>query len=144
MNLTIKHFNDLTLTELYDILRLRSSVFIIEQACIYQDLDDADKNAYHLYLSDNEGIQAYLRVLPDSKWGEVSIGRVIAAKRRQGLGSKILSEGIKIAKEKYNAKRIAIGAQSYARSFYETAGFVKASEEYIEDGIAHIKMILEL
>ena len=103
-----------------------------------------DKNAYHLYLSDSEGIQTYLRVLPDSVWGEPSIGRVISVKRRCGLGSSLLLEGIKTAKEQYNAKRIAIGAQTYARSFYEQAGFVKASEEYMEDGIAHIKMILEL
>lgn len=144
MNLTIKHFNDLTLSELYDILKLRSSVFIVEQACIYQDIDGMDKNAYHLYLSDSEGIQAYLRVLPDSKWGEVSIGRVISVSRRQGLGSRILAEGIRIAEEKFGAKRIAIGAQVYAQSFYERAGFVRVSDEYIEDGIAHVEMMLEL
>ncbi len=144
MELNIKHFNELTVSELYDILKLRVSVFVLEQSCLYQELDDMDKNAFHLWLSDGGGIQAYLRVLPDSVWGEVSIGRVISVKRRQGLGSLILAEGIKTAKEKYGAEKIAIGAQLYAKSFYEKAGFVKASEEYDEDGITHIKMILEL
>lgn len=144
MKLTVKHFNDLTGSELYDILKLRVSVFVLEQSCLYQELDDMDKNAFHLWFSDEEGISAYLRVLPQSVWGEVSIGRVISVKRRQGLGSLILAEGIKTAKEKYGAKRIAIGAQLYAESFYEKAGFARASEEYVEDGITHIKMLLEL
>lgn len=144
MELTIKHFDDLTLSELYDIIKLRISVFVVEQSCVYQELDDMDKNAYHLFLSDGGEIQAYLRVLPDSVWGEVSIGRVISVKRRRGLGGKILSEGIRIAKEKFGAKKIVIGAQAYAQSFYEQAGFVKDSYEYIEDGIKHIKMTLEL
>ncbi len=129
MKLTVKHFNDLTVSELYDILKLRVSVFVLEQSCLYQELDDMDKNAFHLWFSDEEGISAYLRVLPQSVWGEVSIGRVISVKRRQGLGSLILAEGIKTAKEKYGAKRIAIGAQLYAESFYEKAGFARASEE---------------
>ncbi len=144
MKLTVKHFNDLTVSELYDILKLRVSVFVLEQSCLYQELDDMDKNAFHLWFSDEEGISAYLRVLPQSVWGEVSIGRVISVKRRQGLGSLILAEGIKTAKEKYGAKRIAIGAQLYAESFYEKAGFARASEEYVEDRITHIKMLLEL
>lgn len=143
MKLTVKHFNELTPAELYDILKLRSAVFILEQNCHYQDLDDRDKDAFHLWLSDEEGIAAYLRVLPNSVWGEISIGRVISARRRQGLGSRILAEGIKAAKEKYGAKRIVIGAQAYAKEFYEKAGFIQASDEYDEDGIPHIKMILE-
>lgn len=143
MNLTVKHFGELTASELYDILKLRVSVFVLEQSCLYQELDDMDKNAFHLWYSDEGEIAAYLRVLPDSVWGEVSIGRVISVRRRTGLGSMILAEGIKTAKERYGAKRIVIGAQSYAQGFYERAGFVRDSEEYVEDGIKHVKMTLE-
>lgn len=70
MKLTVKHFNDLTVSELYDILKLRVSVFVLEQSCLYQELDDMDKNAFHLWFSDEEGISAYLRVLPQSVWGD--------------------------------------------------------------------------
>ena len=100
MNLTVKHFSELTVSELYDILKLRVSVFVLEQSCLYKELDDMDKNAFHLWYSDKDGVAAYLRVLPDSVWGEVSIGRVISVRRRMGIGSMILEEVIKKAKER--------------------------------------------
>ena len=145
MELVIKHFNELSTRELLEIYKLRVSVFVVEQNCPYQEIDDADIYAYHVWLKDETGIQAYLRVLPKSMtFEDVSLGRVIAVKRRCGLGSLILSEGIKLAKEKFNAERIAIGAQVYARGLYEKAGFVQSSPEYLEDGIPHINMILQL
>ena len=145
MELTVKHFRELTAEELYDIYRLRAAVFVVEQNCVYQDVDDADKTAYHLWLSDEDGIQAYLRVLQKgARFEDVSIGRVIAVKRRRRLGSQILAAGIQTAKEKFKAKRIVIEAQIYARKLYENAGFVQTSGEFLEDGIPHIQMTLEL
>ena len=145
MKLVIKHFDELSTQELFDIFKLRVSIFVVEQKCPYQEIDDADKNAYHVYLKDETGIQAYLRVLPaHTTFEEPSIGRVIAVKRRCGLGSRILSAGIQVAKERFAPKSIVIEAQVYARKLYEKAGFVQSSSEFLEDGIPHIKMTLPL
>lgn len=141
MELAIKHFHELTAEELFEIYKLRVSVFIVEQNCPYQEVDDADLTAVHLYLKDDTGIQAYLRVLPKgATHNEVSIGRVIAAKRRCGLGTQIVNAGIAVAKEKFSAKRIIIDAQTYARKLYENVGFIQSGEEFLEDGIPHIPM----
>lgn len=144
MELVIKHFRELTAEELFDIYKLRVSVFVVEQNCPYQEVDSADRLAYHIWLKDRDGIQAYLRVLPKgATFEDVSIGRVIAVKRRCGLGSKILAAGVQTAKEKFQAERIVIEAQTYARKLYENAGFVQSSEEFLEDGIPHIQMTWE-
>ncbi|MCI5801791.1 MAG: GNAT family N-acetyltransferase [Oscillospiraceae bacterium] len=145
MELVIKRFEELTAEELYEILRLRVSVFVVEQNCPYQELDGKDLRAYHVYLRDAEGIEAYLRVLDAGvSFPEVSIGRVIAVKRRQGLGSRILSEGVRVAGERLAAGAIRIEAQTYARGLYEAQGFCQVSEEFLEDGIPHIEMLLRL
>ncbi len=142
MELTVKHFSQLTRDELFAIYKLRVAVFVVEQQCAYPEVDDADKTAYHLWLSDAGGIQAYLRVLPPhATFDTASIGRVIAVKRRQGLGGRIVAEGIRAAREKFGAEAITIEAQTYARSLYEKAGFVQSSEEFLEDGIPHIQMV---
>lgn len=142
MELTVKHFSQLTRDELFAIYKLRVAVFVVEQQCAYPEVDDADKTAYHLWLSDAGGIQAYLRVLPPhTTFDTASIGRVIAVKRRQGLGGRIVAEGICAAREKFGADAITIEAQTYARSLYEKAGFVQSSEEFLEDGIPHIQMV---
>lgn len=141
MELVVKHFSELSLEELVDIYKLRVSVFVVEQNCAYQEIDDADKVAYHLYLKDDCGIQAYARVLPKgTTFDEVSLGRVIAKKRRCGLGSRILNEAIETAKVKFDATVIRIEAQVYAKSLYEKAGFVQISEPFLEDNIPHILM----
>lgn len=145
MELVVKPFDELSLEELYEILKVRAEVFVVEQNCAYQDLDDKDKYSYHVFLKDETGIQAYLRVVDKGvSYEEVSLGRVLTVKRGCGLGKRIVLEGIKIAKEKMNADRIKIGAQTYAKGFYEKVGFKQVSEEYLEDGIPHIKMLLEL
>ena len=145
MELVIKHFNDLTLKELHEIYKVRTAVFVVEQNCPYQEVDDADLVSYHLYLKDEQGIQAYIRVIPKGvTMDEVSIGRVISLKRRQGLASKLLKEGIQFAKDKFNATCIEIEAQVYARTLYEKVGFKQVSEPFLEDGIEHIKMRLDL
>lgn len=144
MDLHIKKYNELTLDELYEILKLRVDVFVVEQECPYHEIDDKDKGAYHLFLKDEDGIQAYLRVLDKGvSFEEASVGRVIAIKRHCGLATKILSEGIKVAVEKFNADKIKIEAQTYARGLYEKQGFKQSSEEFLEDGIPHIYMTLD-
>ena len=141
MELILKHFRELTLDELADIYRLRVSVFVVEQNCPYQEIDAADKTAYHRYLKDEDGIQAYARVLPPGTTFETcSIGRVLSKKRRCGLGTQIVNAAIAAAKEKFSADIITIEAQVYARSLYEKAGFIQISDEFLEDGIPHILM----
>ena len=143
MKLTVKHFSELSADELYEIYKLRCAVFVVEQNCVYQDIDDADKLAYHLWLSDETGIQAYARVLPKGvTFPGVSLGRVIAVRRRGGLGTKIVREAVRVAKEKFDADRITIEAQTYAKKLYENLGFKQTSEEFLEDGIPHIQMLL--
>ena len=145
MELVVKHFKELTLEELVTIYKLRVSVFVVEQKCPYQEIDDADKAAYHIWLQDEKGIEAYARVLPaGTTFPSAAIGRVIAVKRRCGLGSKIVAAAIRVAKEKFAADRITIEAQVYARTLYEKAGFHQTSEVFLEDGIPHIQMQLDL
>ena len=145
MELIIKHFNELTTQELFEIYKCRVSVFVVEQNCPYQEVDDADTVAYHLYLKDEEGIQAYARVLPPgTTFKEASIGRVISIKRRCGLGTRIVTEAIKVIKDKYHLNKIKIEAQVYARKLYENVGFIQTSEPFLEDGIPHIEMTLEI
>lgn len=145
MELFVKHFSELNAAELYDIYKLRVSVFVVEQRCPYQEVDDADKTAYHLWLKDENGIQAYARILPQGvTFPEVSIGRVIAVKRRCGLGSQIVAAAIDAARDKLHAEKITIEAQTYARALYESAGFQQTSEEFLDDGIPHIQMQLNL
>ena len=141
MELICKHFTQLTRDELFQIYKLRVAVFIVEQQCAYPEIDDADQVAWHLWLQDGDGIAAYLRVLPPgATFDTASLGRVIAVKRRQGLGSRIVAAGIRAAQGQFGAQTITIEAQTYARSLYERAGFVQTSQEFLEDGIPHIRM----
>ena len=144
METVFKHFNDLSLKELYEILQLRCHVFIVEQTCPYLDIDDKDEDAYHLYFREDGKIIAYLRLLKQGvSYKEASIGRVICIKRREGIGTRLMLEGIKRIKEVYHPLSIRIGAQLYALSFYEGVGFKQVSEPYLEDDIEHIEMLLE-
>ena len=145
MELFVKHFSELTTEELLEIYKLRVSVFVVEQKSPYQEVDDADRVAYHLWLKDEDGIAAYARALPQgATFPTASIGRVIAVKRRCGLGSKIVEAAIHVAKTKFHANQLTIEAQVYARSLYEKHGFRQTSEEFLEDGVPHIQMQLNL
>ena len=144
MELRVKRFHELTTDELYRILKLRVSVFVVEQNCPYQELDDRDRDALHVWFEDQDGIQAYLRILDRGAVSEhVAIGRVIAVKRRRGTGSRIVSEGIRIAKECFGTEKIYVEAQVYAKGMYEKLGFREISDEFTEDGIPHVKMLLD-
>lgn len=145
MELVVKRFDELFIDELYEILKVRSEVFVVEQNCVYQDMDDKDKYSYHIYLKEDGKIKAYLRLIDKGKsFEEVSIGRVLTLDRGKGYANVILEEAIKIAKEKMNADKIKIEAQTYAKKMYEKFGFKQVSDEFLEDGIEHIQMLLEL
>ena len=136
-----KTFRELTVDELYELLRVRSEVFVVEQDCVYQDMDGDDRLSIHLWLTDGDKIVALCRVCPaGTHMEEVSIGRVITTERGKGYGKQMMLEGIKVARDHFNAKRIDIEAQEYARGFYEQVGFRQSSEPFILDGIPHIRM----
>ena len=139
----VKAFHELTLDELYRIMKLRVDVFVVEQKCPYAELDNLDQAAMHVWLEDEGRIMAYLRVMDKGAESDcVSLGRVVSAKRRCGLGMGILQKEIQVAQEVYGAEAIYLEAQTYARGLYEKLGFRQISEEFILDGIPHIKMIL--
>ncbi len=132
--------------ELHALLHLRSAVFVVEQNCPYQDPDEKDLNSFHLLGFDALGkLGAYSRILPPAvSFSEVSIGRVCtsALHRRGGHGKVLMEQSIRIIRQKYGPAPVRIGAQLYLKSFYEGFGFKKDSEEYLEDGIPHIEMLL--
>ena len=139
-----KRFQELTVDELYELLRARSEVFVVEQDCVYQDLDGDDQPSIHLWLTDGDKVVAVCRVCPaGTHMEEVSIGRVITTERGKGYGKRIMLEGIAVARECFGAKRIDIEAQEYAHGFYEQVGFRQSSEPFILDGIPHIRMTWE-
>ena len=147
MEIFVKHFNELSTVELYEILRARSEVFVVEQDCVYQDLDNKDLNAYHVYIREDGEIIGYLRVLDKGvSYTTGSIGRVIttARGRGRGVGLTLVLEGIKVARERYGLDALTISAQKYAVGFYEKAGFVRTEKEYLEDGIPHVEMNLKM
>ena len=142
MDLVVKTFAELTTDELFAIYKLRVAVFVVEQQCPYQEVDDADKSAYHIFFRDAAGIGAYLRLLPPTAACDAAvIGRVIAAKRRRGLGTRIVQAGMQVAVERLRAQTIQIEAQTYAKGLYEKLGFAQSSGEFLEDGIPHIAMV---
>ena len=142
MELKVKRFDALTTTELYKILAVRSAVFVVEQNCAYQDPDGLDSISHHLWFEENGEIKAYLRIFAqDDEWAK--IGRVITTDRGKGLGSKILKAGVTACKEILGKDKIFIEAQCYATGFYAKEGFVCVGDEFMEDGIPHIKMVKE-
>lgn len=144
MKLVTKHFHELTTTELYEILKSRAEIFVVEQNCIYRDLDNIDYRSLHIFYESNGKIVAYLRAFEkDSTKKIVQIGRVLTLTHGIGLGGKLLKEGITQIKEKWNPSSIYIEAQCYATGFYEREGFVISSDEFLEDGIPHVEMKLE-
>lgn len=142
--LHIKWFNELTTDELYELLRIRSEVFVVEQNCVYQDMDGDDQKSVHLWLTVAEKVVALARVCPaGTHMDEISIGRVITTERGKGYGEQVMIHAIDAAIEYFGATRIDIEAQEYARGFYEGVGFKQSSNTFMLDGIPHIKMTWE-
>lgn len=143
-----RHFNELSNAELYLLLQQRQQVFVLEQHCLYGDMDDADQDAHHLLgwvtRDGRPQLAAYLRVLaPGVKFAEMSLGRILTtqAARGGGTGRALVAEGIARAERHYPGQRIRIGAQAHLEAFYCSFGFCKVSEPYDEDGILHIDML---
>ena len=139
-----KIFKELTTDELYELLRVRSEVFVVEQNCVYQDLDGDDQPSVHLWLTVEDKVVALARVCPaGTHLKEISIGRVITTERGKGYGKQIMLHAIDAAVEYFGATIIDIEAQEYAKGFYERVGFRQSSDTFILDGIPHIKMTWE-
>jgi len=142
----LKAFNELTVHQLYEILKLRSTIFVLEQQCLYQDMDDKDKHCHHLMIFEDNQLAAYTRLVPGGiSFSEVSIGRVITnpAYRGKGLGRKLMEQSIEACYDLFGKQPIRIGAQLYLKDFYSSLGFVQQGEMYLEDDIPHIEMLLD-
>ena len=143
MKVVCKHFKDLTNGELYEILRIRVNIFVVEQKCPYPEIDNKDQNSYHIYLENDGRMVAYSRIMPDDE-RTARTGRVLTVERGKGLGADILRIAIEKIKEIYDPDRIVLESQTYAIGFYEREGFKVISDEFMDDGIMHVNMELVL
>ncbi|MEM9886084.1 MAG: GNAT family N-acetyltransferase [Bacteroidota bacterium] len=147
MQFILKSFQELSLEELYELLRLRQEVFVLEQECAYLDADGKDQAGWHLMGKKNGEIVAYARLLPQgiSYESYPSIGRIVtsASGRGKGYGKALVEKSIAICRQKWGKQPIKISGQSYLLNFYQSFGFQIVGEEYLEDGIPHLAMLLE-
>ena len=144
---TIKRFDELTLRELYEILKLRSEIFVVEQDCVYQDMDDKDYSAWHLFLKQNDIIVAYLRILPEGvSYDETAIGRVVVKSdfRKRGISKKMMRMAMDFIEKDLLKDAIRLSGQAHLCRFYENLGFRKVSDVYLEDGINHFEFLYEV
>ena len=143
MNWQLKKFDELSVQELYAILQLRNEVFIIEQNCIYPDLDNKDQLSYHLMCWKEDKLIAYTRLLPPGiTYQNPSVGRVVTAAsvRRSGIGRELMIRSITHCEILFGKKSISLSAQLYLKKFYESLDFSPTSDVYLEDGIPHLEM----
>ncbi len=147
LNWIFKPFEGLTTNELYAFLQLRSEVFVVEQNCVYQDIDNKDRKSFHLMAWYDDDLVAYTRLVPPGvSFNEASIGRVITAPKYRvlGIGIELMEKSIHHTLQSYATNKIRIGAQLYLKKFYEGFGFIAQGEEFLEDGIPHIEMLLRI
>jgi len=145
MKLIIKEFNELTTKELYEILKSRAAIFILEQNINYQDLDDIDYKSLHCFYQEDNKVIAYLRAFyKDDNKDIVKIGRVLTLKHHQGLGRKLLTDALPQIIKIMQPKKLTMDAQKYAIGFYEKFGFKVVSDEFIEEEILHVIMELDV
>ena len=137
----IKPFKELTLHDLYSFLKLRVDIFVVEQNCPYPELDGADEKAIHLYIKEDDGVIAYLRIIP-SKTGTARIGRVVTKieHRGKGLSSQLMKRAMEYIREHYPEDTMILSAQEHLQDYYGSFGFKAVSEVYLEDGIPHVDM----
>ena len=143
MNLIAKQFNELTTTELYEILKARSEIFIMEQNILYQDMDDVDYESLHCFFVEDNKVVAYLRAFYNED-NVVKLGRVLTLKHGNGIGKDLLEQSLIAIKEKMKCKKICMDAQKYAVGFYEKFGFKVTSEDFLEEGVVHNTMELKI
>ena len=149
LNLECKPFGELSTEELYRIMWLRQEVFIVEQNCVFSDLDYKDQKAWHCMAKKSDGqIVAYTRLFDENDYyeGFLSIGRVVSipTERKEGFGRKVFDFSVKKVNELFGNKPVKIGAQAYLEMFYESFGFKSINQDYIEDGIEHKLMVKEI
>ncbi len=142
MELKVKSFDELTSSELYEILRVRAQIFIVERGMRCQDLDGVDQRSLHLYLEEDGKIAAYLRAYTTEDGGAAKIGRVLTVTHGAGLGRRLIEESIPKIREALRADKIIVDAQKHAKGFYEKLGFEATSDEFIEEGVVHVAMVL--
>ena len=142
---TCKHYDELTKQEFHQILKVRAEVFVVEQNCVYQDIDHKDIDSYHLCVYDQNELIAYSRIIPlgISYENYISIGRVLSILpyRKNGTGRFLMQKTMQSSKDLFPNIPIKISAQKYLKAFYESFGFVYTGKEYLEDNIPHIEMI---
>ena len=143
MNLIAKYFDELTTTELYEILKARSEIFIMEQNILYQDMDDVDYESLHCFFVEGNKVVAYLRAFYNED-NVVKLGRVLTLKHGNGIGKDLLEQSLIAIKEKMKCKKICMDAQKYAVGFYEKFGFKVTSEDFLEEGVVHNTMELKI
>ena len=144
MEIEVKNFGELSTKELYDVLQLRSEVFVVEQNCVYQDIDGKDERALHIMGWEDGNLVAYARCFQAGDYfDDASIGRVLVREnyRKLGYGHAITKASIEAIKTNYKADKIKISAQVYLVIFYESHGFKTYGDRYLEDGIPHIAMV---
>lgn len=145
LKFTAKYFDELTTTELYEILKARVEIFIVEQHINCQDMDDMDYKSLHCFLWEKNRVTAYLRAyFPDDNIERIKVGRVLTLQHGRGWGKKLLEESIPVIKDRLKCKTICIDAQTHAIGFYEKFGFKVTSEEFWEEGVLHVSMELKL
>ena len=139
-------FSELGTKLLYDVLRLRVDVFVVEQNCPYPEVDGRDPDALHLVGQQADGtVAAYARIFPPQADGVPHIGRVVVAMQHRGigLGQRVMQEAFQVLRERYGSRRSAIAAQTYLQHFYMDLGYVRTGDDYLWDGIPHVDMVLE-
>jgi len=144
LQIQVKKFNELTIDQLYELLQLRSQVFVVEQDCVYQDIDSKDQKSLHILGLKNNKIIAYTRIFrPGDYFNEASIGRVVVAEneRKFKYGHQIMKASIAAIAAHFNTATIIISAQTYLKKFYNNLGFNQIGDGYLEDGIPHIAML---
>lgn len=139
LKLYIKRFDQLNVNELYEILKLRQDIFILEQQCLYSDIDFIDEKSLHIYYQEKGKIIAYLRMF-EKDTNTCQLGRIISLNRRQGFGTSLINETLQLLKQEKKYEKVYVEAQKYAIEFYEKLGFYAISDVFLEDGIEHVKM----
>ncbi len=143
MNFIVKSFSELSLIELYEIIKSRSEIFLLEQNIICQDLDDTDYSSIHCFFFVSKRVTAYLRAFCSDK-DVVTIGRVLTLEHGKGLGSELMKRSIEEIRRRFMCKKISIHAQKQAVEFYKKLGFYIVSDEFLEEGVVHVTMEMEI
>ena len=146
MNWHLKRFDELTTKELYEILRARAEVFVVEQDCIYQDCDRKDQKSWHLFSEENGEVVSYMRIIEKGvSYPEMSMGRLLTREqhRKSGYSRETIARGLDFVVNTLGETKVRVSGQLYMKKFYESMGFRTTSEVYLEDGIEHVEMLYE-